>query len=478
MARSRSAGNVPQKSAVVPRSRSVRAQIKNGADVTNTALFSATNTSIIYGLQGQQFQFFSSAFGIQDNYGNSISTSPSGTPALNSLSLQDGFNDTLVLQGGALTLSAGAKYTGNGSTLSSLNASAIASGTIPYLALSGISGSGSGTILSNTGSALQWANSPTGAGAINFNPGQINTNSGQVGIKSGANVTNTALFNATNTSIIYGLQGQQLQFFSGGAWGLQDSYGNSISTSPSGTPALNILGFTDAFGDNITLEGGVFALSSGAIYKGTGDGLTGTNVANSGNLQSGGTNGAAGMVPVFTGVGGAWTAQSIAGASQTPWLSLINGAGNTLSNVSKIVLINVNGTNTITDGNETNIYLGNTIFWRSGGGDLGIGGRYYGSNYLIWTNTQTLGVDMTRGEGDYTASANVTLTDPINCTAAAYNTTVLNITNSSGAAISVNCPAYWHTNSTTGAFNCTNFTKVWIEAVAGKWTNAIISPLW
>ena len=72
----------------------------------------------------------------------------------------------------------------------------------------------------------------------------------------------------------------------------------------------------------------------------------------------------------------------------------------------------------------------------------------------------------------------MTLTDPVNCVATAYNAAILNITNASGSAISITCPAYWHTNSTTGAFNMTNLTKVWIEAVAGKWTNAIISPLW
>ena len=93
---------------------------------------------------------------------------------------------------------------------------------------------------------------------------------------------------------------------------------------------------------------------------------------------------------------------------------------------------------------------------------------------MIWTNVQVLGVDMNRGEGDYTASGNITLTDPIHCVA----TAILNITNSSGSPITITCPSYWKTNSTTGGFNVTNLTKVCIEAVAGKWTNAIISPLW
>lgn len=56
-----------------------------------------------------------------------------------------------------------------------------------------------------------------------------------------------------------------------------------------------------------------FGTVTASSFSGSGNALTGTNQANSGNLQSGGTNGAAGMVPTFTGAGGTWTAQTPSG---------------------------------------------------------------------------------------------------------------------------------------------------------------------
>lgn len=52
----------------------------------------------------------------------------------------------------------------NGSSLTSLNASQLTSGTLPYGTLSGLPGSGAGTFLTNTGSGLQWAAAPTTGG--------------------------------------------------------------------------------------------------------------------------------------------------------------------------------------------------------------------------------------------------------------------------------------------------------------------------
>ena len=103
-------------------------------------------------------------------------------------------------------------------------------------------------------------------------------------------------------------------------------------------------------------------------------------------------------------------------------------------------------------------------------------------NVRGYTNAGALGADMNLGEQDYTASANITLTDPINCLAGINNTAILNITNTSGSPITISGPAYWNGGhglmSTTGAFNCTNFTQVLIEAAAGKWTNGIVRPMW
>jgi hypothetical protein len=74
-----------------------------------------------------------------------------------------------------------------------------------------------------------------------------------------------------------------------------------------------------------TAGGGVLSNANGTIvsglFIGSANGLTGTNVANSGNLQSGGTNPPSGMVPTFTGTGGAWTAQTPSG-----------GGGGTITN--------------------------------------------------------------------------------------------------------------------------------------------------
>jgi hypothetical protein len=66
-------------------------------------------------------------------------------------------------------------------------------GTLPYAQLSGLSGGGAGTVLSNTGSAMQWAASPTGGGGGYtgaFNSGQFNSSGGQTNLAAGAPVTN------------------------------------------------------------------------------------------------------------------------------------------------------------------------------------------------------------------------------------------------------------------------------------------------
>ena len=92
---------------------------------------------------------------------------------------------------------------------------------------------------------------------------------------------------------------------------------------------------------------------------------TGTNVANSGNLQSGGTNGTVGMVPVFTGVGGAWTAQTPAGGSAPTFSSQFNYNGGSGTNIIGSSLTNLQYTNlagpqminTFTN-NVTNVLIG------------------------------------------------------------------------------------------------------------------------
>ena len=63
-------------------------------------------------------------------------------------------------------------------------------GTLPYAQLSGLSGGGLGTVLSNTGAAMQWVALPAIPATPAFNSGQFNNLGGQTNIAAGAPLTN------------------------------------------------------------------------------------------------------------------------------------------------------------------------------------------------------------------------------------------------------------------------------------------------
>src|ERR1017187_1891165 len=115
------------------------------------------------------------------------------------------------------------------------------------------------------------------------------------------------------------------------------TFPQGIAGNGSGLTNLNIIITNDSsYGSNVWTTNGsgvlVLHMFTGG-GGGSGNGLTGTNVANSGNLQSGNTNGTVGMVPVFTGVGGAWTAQTPAGGSAPTFSSQFNYNGGSGTNI-------------------------------------------------------------------------------------------------------------------------------------------------
>jgi hypothetical protein len=97
---------------------------------------------------------------------------------------------------------------------------------------------------------------------------------------------------------------------------------------PGVTPGLIALTPQDFNTDGGTVTAGGFI--------GSGNTLTGTNQANSGNLQSGNTNGTAGMVPVFTGVGGAWKAQTPSGGVTPTFSSQFGYNGGSGTNITSL----------------------------------------------------------------------------------------------------------------------------------------------
>jgi hypothetical protein len=101
-----------------------------------------------------------------------------------------------------------------------------------------------------------------------------------------------------------------------GSFQYLDSGGTLTATNLVTWPNGKVTGSNAVF-TNLAVSGSATA----STFIGSANALTGTNVANSGNLQSGGTNPPSGMVPTFTGTGGAWTAQTPSG-----------GGGGTITN--------------------------------------------------------------------------------------------------------------------------------------------------
>jgi hypothetical protein len=175
-----------------------------------------------------------------------------------------------------------------------------------------------------------------GAGSLVFTP-RTST------ISATGNGGNTVNFSGTvNANLLQSAGGSAL-FINGSTtppvsygtkWWLWVSNSVPYSVSPAGTNAFALQGASPSFGT-----------VTASSFSGSGNALTGTNQANSGNLQSGGTNGAAGMVPTFTGAGGTWTAQTPSGGVT---LTQLNTVATNATNYTATTI--ANGFNTATIG--------------------------------------------------------------------------------------------------------------------------------
>jgi len=72
-------------------------------------------------------------------------------------------------------------------------------------------------------------------------------------------------------------------------------------------------------------------------------------------------------------------------------------------------------------------------------------------------------------------NASFTFAQPINLVAGQYNQPIVEVTNSSGALITITPNVSWHS---VGTWNCTNWSRVFLDCIPGFTTNALCVPVW
>jgi hypothetical protein len=425
----------------------------------------------------------------------------------------------LTLESGTVKASAGG-FLGPGNNLTNLNASALASGTVPQARL-GTNSASENYVLSATGGDTKWVAQGSGSGDAVLGANQTWTGINQFsnttflstavvsnlvartnlyfGSLAGAYLTSDTGSGALVTSGPFHSSGDisigaNYDIFGGGA-GLTNLNGASIQASTIASNALGAtaiefiqaaagtgsgdatLGGTNTWTGTNTFEGPVI-MSGGLTITGGTDTTSLSNLAVGGWLSVGGnqTNSGTLAASSFSGDGSALTS-----TNKTLWLAT-NGAvaikttaGDTLLNATfddGVSALSLSASDV--EASSLSVLGGIAV----GGGIAGDGAGITNLNgaYVGYaTNLSTMAPDFSLPYSTITTNDAFTFLAPLNVSATLAQTAVILVTNSTATVKVVRPPANVHTN---GVWNVTNMTTFTFFNYGGVITNAIAFPLW
>jgi len=244
------------------------------------------------------------------------------------------------------------------------------------------------------------------------------------------------------------------------------------------SPHAGSVAASDLFSIQRTSPNSYFYITASQLKSYVASGIAGVNGTNglagvNGTNGTSGTNGVA--VPGTNGLNG---------TSGTNTTSVSTNSAFVLS-VGITNLNFIDGTNIHFSGT----YSGQTVtikadFTGTNAGPQGISGTNgvngtsgTNANVVSLTNNQFKTVDMTIKEGDFRTNAAFSFLGIINKSTSNYQSVVITVTNSSGAAVSITAPTGTHTNGTL-PYNVTNVSKVLIEYhPVFNYTNMLVYPL-